>query len=965
LLRKKTESHFETYKIEIARSRLKSSFRNDDILSILIVNIERLFILGGRLRASRPISILMSLLISTVAMPTAFAATVANPQTYNFDGQLTDASNNVVAEPNIVVTIDLYDSTGTCLLYEEQDTVDTSSTNGHFSIAVGSPQLSTKRTTNDPGLAMPTIFSNSASITGAMACNFTPTANAGRQLKATIVSVNGGTIVNDQLSQLTIAAVPYATVADSIQGLGPASLLQVSTSGSLTQANLQAAFSGTAYTNLQSVMSGNFVSDSTTAGAALPTTTPTSPVAGSVWYNSSANTVYFYNGTTAQPLGLSPTGVTAGQYTKVTVNADGQVTAGTTLVETDLPVIVTPGKVSGSAITSGTIGGTTTISTSGSIASPALSTNAVQINNTGNTFFETLRAPASLATDLSLTLPLTAGTSGQILQTDGAGNLSWASTNYVANTNGTVSGGLTLSTGSMTITTGGLFVDTAAQFQGGIQVGSITGTPALALQSSGTTSSVTIAGGTGSNNSGIGLALTSGGNINMTPGSSNGVGINQPTPTAGYVLDIVGSEHLSGDLDITGNVHATGTITANGSGLTNLASSNLTGTVLVANGGTGSTTGSITGTSSVTYQSAPGAITTIGNNSTGSSSILQSGSGGTSISSTSISTNAIELVAASAGAGIQLSTPTDGLSMTSTGVTIATASGTESIILAGGNVGIGAAPASTNLFDIPVSSTSTTNGLGLDFNAQSSSNSSGTGGTVNIVAGNGTGTGTNGSIFIEAGSGTGVAGSITIGDVVSGPTDTAQTLNMGNLVSGTLNTSVNIGSVSSSATGNSTVSIGTSLSSTGTSTVNLANTSAGASNINIGSTSSGHSTINLASIGTGLSTVTIGNSVAGSLTTIQGGTSDIKIGNTGSGFTAMGVCTVASAATIAISSSVNFTCSSMPATTAVAVSCSPAALTAGAAVMCHGSGTAGQVACTNGGIATQGSTTWTCMWMLP
>ncbi|WPU63776.1 phage tail protein [Peredibacter starrii] len=43
-----------------------------------------------------------------------------------------------------------------------------------------------------------------------------------------------------------------------------------------------------------------------------------------------------------------------------------------------------------------------------------------------NTKYITLRAPASLASDLSMSLPGTSGSSGQALITDGSGNLSWA-----------------------------------------------------------------------------------------------------------------------------------------------------------------------------------------------------------------------------------------------------------------------------------------------------------------------------------------------------------------------------------------------------------------------------------------------------------------------------------------------------------------------------------------------------------
>src|SRR5690606_33868908 len=58
-------------------------------------------------------------------------------------------------------------------------------------------------------------------------------------------------------------------------------------------------------------------------------------------------------------------GVTPGSYAKVTINSHGIVTGHGTLAESDLPTIDDAGKVSGSAITSGEISGTTSWDGSG------------------------------------------------------------------------------------------------------------------------------------------------------------------------------------------------------------------------------------------------------------------------------------------------------------------------------------------------------------------------------------------------------------------------------------------------------------------------------------------------------------------------------------------------------------------------------------------------------------------------
>jgi hypothetical protein len=67
-------------------------------------------------------------------------------------------------DPSAKITIQIINSTGTCLLYEEQQTVDTHSTTGNFTIHVGSSTGAAKRTVNDPGRTMNQIFQNTSAI---------------------------------------------------------------------------------------------------------------------------------------------------------------------------------------------------------------------------------------------------------------------------------------------------------------------------------------------------------------------------------------------------------------------------------------------------------------------------------------------------------------------------------------------------------------------------------------------------------------------------------------------------------------------------------------------------------------------------------------------------------------------------------------------------------------------------------
>ena len=189
---------------------------------------------------------------------------------------------------------------------------------------------------------------------------------------------------------------------------------------------------------------------------------------------------------------------TPGEYTKMTTDQQGRVIYGTTLTQSDIPelsaskitsgvlatsvggtgvnstavfpttgvvvtrdasetlsnktltsTIMTSGTVAGSSL----ITGTSTIDISGTIRSGATTVaggitvqgngtnaNRIVLNDKGTTNYVSLKAPDNLGGPVSFTLPSSVGTSGQILFTDGAGNLNWRSG---ASPTGPASGDLT------------------------------------------------------------------------------------------------------------------------------------------------------------------------------------------------------------------------------------------------------------------------------------------------------------------------------------------------------------------------------------------------------------------------------------------------------------------------------------------------------------------------------------------
>ena len=198
----------------------------------------------------------------------------------------------------------------------------------------------------------------------------------------------------------------------------------------------------------------------------------------------------------------------AGTSTKVTYDVKGRVTLGTSLAAADIPplsaAIITSGTLaaanggtgvnstatfptSGVVVTrdaaetltnktlsaatingASSIGGSTTISTTGTAATGALTAvsvssqgsvtilgnsttaNKLILNDKGSTNSVALKAPDTLASTLTWELPSTNGTSGQVLSTNGSGTLSWVSAAVGSVTNVTGAGPISVATGTST-----------------------------------------------------------------------------------------------------------------------------------------------------------------------------------------------------------------------------------------------------------------------------------------------------------------------------------------------------------------------------------------------------------------------------------------------------------------------------------------------------------------------------------
>jgi hypothetical protein len=182
------------------------------------------------------------------------------PSSFTYEGKVLNSAGTAPLTSVVSLTLSIYDPTGTCLLYQEQQAnIDLSQTNGLFAVQVGSAIGAVKRTPSDQALGLSTLFANNGQIlasgtTGCLA-GYTPGTNDIRILRVQVT--NGGSTVTIS-PDLQINAVPNAMVAETVQGLSPATLAPVgsilTTSISTCPPGYLAAdgtlYSATTYSNL-------------------------------------------------------------------------------------------------------------------------------------------------------------------------------------------------------------------------------------------------------------------------------------------------------------------------------------------------------------------------------------------------------------------------------------------------------------------------------------------------------------------------------------------------------------------------------------------------------------------------------------------------------------------------------------------------------------------------------------------
>ncbi|MBL7670267.1 MAG: hypothetical protein JNM39_07250 [Bdellovibrionaceae bacterium] len=340
-----------------------------------------------------------------------------------YQGRLIDPYGNPVIASSVQFKIQLKTpGTEDCLLYEEVQTKNLSETSGIFSLSL----FDGSGLRIDPsGYSLERIFANKGTYTFASGqcasgTSWTPNASDGRRIQ---VSFNDGTFATgtwESAPSIAINYIPMAIEAIQIGGYNSRQILKLADGVSTTGSELNSA----SWTELLALINGT-TTQYLKSGAATFTAAPQ-------WNGvpSGANDLVNKTYVDAQIAAGLPDYGTPGTYTKVVTDAKGRVTSGAALVEADIPTLSTAGKVSGTALNTGTIGGNTAFNSTGNLVTTGTVQGAVvgatnmRIFNGAN--YVQLAAPA-LGGNLSFSLPAADGAAGTLMKTNGAGQLSFGS----------------------------------------------------------------------------------------------------------------------------------------------------------------------------------------------------------------------------------------------------------------------------------------------------------------------------------------------------------------------------------------------------------------------------------------------------------------------------------------------------------------------------------------------------------
>lgn len=190
---------------------------------------------------------------------------MATPAGLTYQGRL--IKNNLPVESATVTLILKVTSPGVneCLLFEESHNLNMVSSDGIFSVKIGSGT----RTVNDKGFTLTQVFSNTGVAISSLTCTggVTGYTSAPADSRNVYVTFNDGVDTVAFSSPYVIQSVPYAIEAERLTGKSSSDFLQVT--GDSTQTKLNDVMVPSAYTELLALINGTTTQYAKTAGGSF------------------------------------------------------------------------------------------------------------------------------------------------------------------------------------------------------------------------------------------------------------------------------------------------------------------------------------------------------------------------------------------------------------------------------------------------------------------------------------------------------------------------------------------------------------------------------------------------------------------------------------------------------------------------------------------------------------------------
>ncbi len=236
----------------------------------------------------------------------------------SYHGRLLKSDGTAVASSAVQLQVQIRSNGNeNCLLYSEIQTKDLSTTDGLFSLTLND---GSGIRNDSSGLTMPQVLANQGTKTlpgGAcsVGTTYTPTSADGRRM---VIYFNDGSFTGwEPFPEEAINFVPLAIESQQIAGYKATNLIRGPVTSSVAELTAPQLAE---FLNIVNGTSAQYVGLSSSSSVSIPSYTtaspPSTPVAGSFWYDSTAKQLKFYDGTSTNTVGntsaLPATAITSG-----------------------------------------------------------------------------------------------------------------------------------------------------------------------------------------------------------------------------------------------------------------------------------------------------------------------------------------------------------------------------------------------------------------------------------------------------------------------------------------------------------------------------------------------------------------------------------------------------------------------------------------------------------------------------